>query len=353
MADNREERLRNTLAWYEENKENFHDFSELVLNKIHQALKERKILIAYSSCREKGLKSLKEKCQRTVFDDENQEQKLKYNDPKNEITDFSGVRIVTYLKSDIPLIKDVVEKLFFIDAKNSGDKIESLSENEVGYLSMHYVVSLKEYSYETNKYKGFKCEVQIRTVLQDAWSQIFHDRQYKAGYNGLSPSYELKRKTNLVAGSLELIDEQIDELVHEYDSMNKKHLRELEYQKILDLEITQSTLFDYCRIKFKDRVNRYYNAEATILLLNEYKLKYIRDIDNIVQTNFVDAIMETDQVTIDKLISYVLIIADHEKYFSLTGRDYFKTISKKSLDILNKFIDINDVCAKHNVAIDD
>lgn len=352
MVDKKDERLSNTLAWYESNKKNYHKFSKLVLEKILEALEERKILIAYSSCREKGIKSLKDKCEKTIYDKESKKEILKYNNPKNEITDFAGVRIVTYLKSDISLVKNVVENLFCIDYENSGDKIDTLSENEIGYLSMHYIVSLKDYSYEHNKYKGFKCEVQIRTVLQDAWSQIFHDRQYKSGFNGIMPSYELKRRTNLIAGSLELIDDQIDNLVQQYDSMNKKALKELEYQKILDLEIYPSSLFDYCRIKFKDRINRYYNADSTITLLHEYDFKYIRDIDNIVQDRFVEAIMKTNQVTIDKLISYILIIADPEKYFSLSSGDYFKRISKQSIELLSGFVEIDDICDKHNVVIE-
>lgn len=352
MYNKRDERLFNTIAWYESNKKNYQKFSKLVLEKIREALEERNILIAYSSFREKSLKSLKDKCEKTIIDNDSKKEILKYNDPKNEITDFAGVRIVTYLKSDIPLIKNVVENLFCIDYENSGDKIDSLSENEIGYLSMHYIVSLKDYSYENNKYKGYKCEVQIRTVLQDAWSQIFHDRQYKSGFNGIIPSYELKRKTNLIAGSLELIDSQIDDLVQEYDSMNKSILKEQRYQKILDLEIYPSSLFDYCRFKFNDRVNRYYDADATVSLLLEYNLKYIRDVDNIVQDSFVDAIIKTNQVTIDKLISYILIIDNPEKYFSLSGSAHFKSISRKSMELLSGFVYIDDLCNKHNIVIE-
>lgn len=352
IVNKNDERLKNMLAWYESNKDNYRKFSQLVLEKILDALDERKILIANSSYREKSLSSLKDKCQKKVYDDNKKIETLKYTDPKNEIMDFAGVRIVTYLKSDIPLIKSIIENLFCIDYENSGDKIDELSENEIGYLSMHYIVSLKEYSYEHNKYKSFKCEIQIRTVLQDAWSQIFHDRQYKSGINGIVPSYELKRKTNLIAGSLELIDDQIDELVHQYDSMNRHALKESQYQRILDLKISSSSLSDYCRIKFKDRVNRYYNAEFTVSILHKYNLVYIRDLDNMVQDRFVDAIMKSDQVTIDKLISYILIIANSEKYFSLLDSDSIKTISHKSTEILNGFVDIDKICEKHNVTIE-
>lgn len=352
MADKHDERIQNMLDWYKSNKENYKKFSRLVLSKTLNALKERNIQIAYSSYREKNLTSLENKCRKKIYDDNKKTDVLKYTDPKNEIMDFAGVRIVTYLKSDIPLIKNVIENLFCVDQKNSVDKIDELSENEIGYLSTHYIVSLKEVSFDETKFKNFKCEIQIRTVLQDAWSQIFHDRQYKAGFNGFVPSNEINRKTNLIAGSLELIDDQIDDLVRQYDLMNSKMTKEVNFQKILDLKISQSSLSEYCRIKFKDRVNRYYSAKTTLSILNKYELVHIRDIDNIVPINFADAIMKSDQVTIDKLISYILIIQNPEKYFSLLGDNYIKTISHKSTEILDGFVDIHNICEKHNVTIE-
>lgn len=350
LSDKNDERVKNLLDWYAEAQDNYCKFSKLILNKILDALQERKIQIAYYSNRVKTLDSLKEKSQRKVYTGDEKVEKLKYTDPKNQIMDFAGVRIVAYLMSDIPLIKNVVENLFCIDDENSGDKIDELSENEIGYLSMHYIVSLKAPSYEQSRYKNLKCEVQIRTVLQDAWSQIFHDRQYKSGVNGIVPSYELKRKTNLIAGSLELIDAQINNLVNQYDSMNDNILKEVYYQSILDLEISPKSLVEYCRIKFNDRVNKYYSAESVMSILHKYDLKYIRDIDNIVQTSFVEAIMKSDQVTIDKLISYILIIENAEKFFSLLNGDNSKKISVKSSEILSGFVDISNICEKYNVS---
>ena len=95
---------------------------------------------------------------------------------------MAGVRIVCYLPQDILPIQNIVESLFDVDRDNSMNKADLLNSNKVGYLSVHYIVSLKEefLSGEQRKYKGMKCEIQLRTVLQDAWSQVFHDRQYKS-----------------------------------------------------------------------------------------------------------------------------------------------------------------------------
>ena len=153
----------------------------------------------------------------------------------------------------------------------------------------------------------------------------------------------------MIAGSLELIDDQLDVLVQEYDYLNKDFLKESQFQNVLDLEISSVSLVEYCKIKFKGIVNRFYNEQATILVLNKYGFKYIRDIDNVVQDRFVDIILTTDQVTIDKLVSYILIIANCDKYFSLIGSDCFKSISKRSKSVLIGFVDIDNICAKYNI----
>ena len=220
MTQQENERLKNFIDWYSSTYSNYCQFSELILQKIITALNERDFVIAYSSSRAKDIDSLIKKCKKTICDKESGEFVLKYDNPQKQITDLAGVRIVTYLKTDIDAIKKIIERLFTIDVDNSGDKIDAMSDNEIGYLSMHYIVSLKEITFETSKFKDYKCEIQIRTILQDAWAQIFHDRQYKGILNDVCYSYEIKRKTSLIAGALELIDNQITDLVSEYDSLN-------------------------------------------------------------------------------------------------------------------------------------
>ena len=353
MTEREQERINNTLSWYEERRSNYSDFSKIILEKIQEALDERKIVIASSSCRAKARSSLEAKCKKTIWNEETHEYQLKYSDPKNQIMDFAGARIVAYLNSDIQLICKTVETLFNIDYKNSGDKRIALSENEIGYLSVHYIVSLKEYPFEYKRYKGYKCEVQIRTVLQDAWAQIFHDRQYKNNFFSTTPSYDLRRNTSLVAGALELIDNQIAMIVREYDSLNQTEIDNNAYQYLLDSEITSDSVSRYCKIKFLGQVNRYYNADITISTLKDCGFTTIRDIDNVIQESFVKAVITTNQITIDRLITYLLIISDKETFFSLPNSQMVKSITKESFDLLNDFVDMENICTHHHIKIEE
>ncbi|MCM1107150.1 MAG: RelA/SpoT domain-containing protein [Blautia sp.] len=169
MADI-EQRTLNFLKWYEENEEKYSDFAQYVLEKVLDALNERAMLHAYHSSRAKKLASLMDKCAKKIYDEGTKSYILKYNDPRNQITDLAGVRIVCYLPQDVVPVQRIVENMFDIDKDNSNDKIDFLKSDKVGYLSVHYIISLKEtqLSTEQRKYRGMKCEIQLRTVLQDA-----------------------------------------------------------------------------------------------------------------------------------------------------------------------------------------
>jgi ppGpp synthetase/RelA/SpoT-type nucleotidyltranferase len=100
----------------------------------------------------------------------------------DEITDIVGVRIITYLESDVNNLYDLITKEFTIDTQNSIDK-RILADNQFGYRSLHVVVSLNSERCKLTEYKKFenlKCEIQIRSILQHAWAEIEHDLGYKS-----------------------------------------------------------------------------------------------------------------------------------------------------------------------------
>lgn len=349
--DSTKNRISNFLRWYEQKKDIYGEFSRCVLDKISFALKERNIIYAYDSCRAKSLDSLSVKCKKKIYNKDTDEYELKYNDPKKQITDFAGVRIVCYLPQDIPPIQHIIENMFEIDRNNSMNKVDILKDNEVGYLSVHYVVSLKkdEIPYEQKKYKGMKCEIQIRTVLQDAWSQVFHDRQYKCNTTTIdSVPNSLIRDTNLVAGALELIDKEIGNLAVKYDEL-AINISNTDYQELLDEQITRENLKRYFEIKFANINLLYYSYEDILKNMARFDLVCLRDIDEMFDERLTEEIKQLDyQLTIDKVLMYGMIAKDAEKFFEYEENKN-SVISKKSYKFLDKFIDIKYICKKYNI----
>lgn len=331
-------------------KARYSKFAKLVLEKIRNALNARQIAIAYSSCREKDIVSLEKKCHKKV---ENEKGELvnKYADVKNEIMDLAGVRIVTYLLDDVYEIRKIVEELFDIIYEHSGDKLDLLGADKIGYLSVHYIVNLKESLLGAGEedYSGLKCEIQIRTVLEDAWAQIFHDRQYKNSIEEHVFSDNLKRKTNLLSGNLELLDYQINDIVKEYDRINRmEESRKLRI--LLEQPISRENIIAYIYLKFGKNVV-FFDYEKMKTILNEYGVKNIRKLDSCCNsTNFCNKISNfSSYITADKIISYILMIKDSNKFFKKIGTEV--VLSKESSDFLGEFIDIDAACEKFNIKI--
>ena len=130
-----------------------------------------------------------------------------------DITDILGCRVICYLSDEIDKIGQKVEESFVIDWENSSDKRSLIKEDAFGYLSLHYICSLPEGSKWPDEICGKKFEIQIRTILQHAWSAINHDIGYKSDFG---VPREVRRQFARLAGLLELAD---DEFVRVRDNM--------------------------------------------------------------------------------------------------------------------------------------
>ncbi|KTB55067.1 hypothetical protein AO067_20875 [Pseudomonas viridiflava ICMP 13104] len=195
-------------------------------------------LVVHSiSCRCKTLDSLELKAQK----------KHEKNTPYlslDEITDLSGVRIITHFSSDLDKIADLVEREFDIDFLNSVDKREYQDPEKFGYASIHYVVSfnsarlaLPEYS----KFAGLKAEIQIRSILQHAWAEIEHDIGYKAD---VEIPRDIRRRFSRLSGLLELADQEFEAIRTELDEYAKV-VRESPDFKLSSIAIDKTSLHSF------------------------------------------------------------------------------------------------------------
>lgn len=141
-----------------------------------------------------------------------------YSKPETQMTDLSGIRIVTFLEEQVDQISKVIETLFAIDSENSLDRSKSLGPDRMGYRSAHFVCSLGKKRTGLPEYEGLealKFEIQLRTVLQHAWAELAHDRSFK--FKTVLP-VALQRKLNLYSGMLEIVDNGFDEIAKEIDT---------------------------------------------------------------------------------------------------------------------------------------
>ena len=141
----------------------------------------------------------------------------KYNDPASKMTDLTGIRVIVYLESDIAKVSEIIESAFAVDFENSANQDEHLSVNQIGYRSVHYVCDLGKDRAKLPEFYGLeslKFEIQVRTVLQHAWAELAHDRNYKFS-DRLPPNIE--RSLYLYAGMLEIADKGFNDLSKQID----------------------------------------------------------------------------------------------------------------------------------------
>jgi ppGpp synthetase/RelA/SpoT-type nucleotidyltranferase len=142
-----------------------------------------------------------------------QQGKPLYEDPLRQITDQIGIRVITYLHSDVAAVAGLLDdQLHVLDDRDLGE--ETASEGRFGYASRHVLLEPNPTGPVTDEHPilvGQTASVQIRTVLQHAWAEFEHDIRYK----GTIPEAQvpdLDRRFTLAAGLLELADREFSSI---------------------------------------------------------------------------------------------------------------------------------------------
>ncbi|MBO9522767.1 MAG: (p)ppGpp synthetase [Nocardioidaceae bacterium] len=130
------------------------------------------------------------------------------DDPFEAITDQVGVRVITYLLSDVDAVADLLaDQLAVLDDRDMGQ--ETAAKGRFGYASRHLLLDARPGRGEAPMLRP--ASVQVRTVLQHAWAEFEHDIRYK----GTVPEEhvpDLDRRFTLAAGLLELADREFTEI---------------------------------------------------------------------------------------------------------------------------------------------
>jgi ppGpp synthetase/RelA/SpoT-type nucleotidyltranferase len=136
--------------------------------------------------------------------------KKAYERPFEQIEDWCGIRITCYYPNDIGIIQNIISEEFEI--KTSGNPKNSSDYYALGYRPTHFVIGIKQSWSATPNYLGLeklKAEIQVRTVLMQAWAEVEHRLSYRSMQE--IPS-QFRRKFARLSAQFELADEQFEEL---------------------------------------------------------------------------------------------------------------------------------------------
>jgi putative GTP pyrophosphokinase len=260
-----------------------------------------------------------------------------YKKPQEELTDLTGIRVVTFLENQVIQVGKAIRRLFEVDDKNSLDRASILGQDKIGYRSTHFVCSLGRKRESLPEYEGLgelKFEIQVRTVLQHAWAELAHDRSFKFG-PGL-PAH-IERKLNLYSGMLEVVDAGFETISNEIDDY-RKSLETKTLNQISSIEINNLSLDKFVETLSKQLGVKAEKISITSDLIEElrhYGIDTIGQLEALVtdefRTNF------NVSTTNIGLIRDLMLYNDIEKY--LSGPAHWQGMGEDTVEFLSQKYD--------------
>lgn len=282
----------------------------------------------------------------------------KYNDPENEIMDMAGVRVITYTQSEAEIVAKLVKELFDIMPEYSVDKTEELGTDRVGYRSIHFVGTLGKARLilpENQTFEGMRFEIQVRTILQHAWAEFEHDRNYK--FAGVLPA-KLKRRVSLLSGNLESIDSEFDSITHAME----EYAAAIEIRTEsgdLDVPIDSTSLMAYLTRRFTSLIEQgkldptlNKGDRELVQELRDMGIRTLKELDTGIPSNFDTFERKAAGDNFAGLLRNIMIIRDAERYFEKAWNKHWNLIGNENVELLQELgIDMLRLADKYNITI--
>jgi ppGpp synthetase/RelA/SpoT-type nucleotidyltranferase len=149
--------------------------------------------------------------------------------PFSLINDLIGLRIVVPFLEDLANIENIVTSSFKVTEVDH--KSKDLSIKEFGYDSTHLMIDIpSKILTEAGFDDAMTAEIQIRTILQDAWAEVEHELIYKTSIDKIETS--IKRKMTALNATLSLADITFQE-IRDYQNKRYADIQE-RHKKLMD-----------------------------------------------------------------------------------------------------------------------
>lgn len=166
------------------------------------------------------------------------------------IRDLLGLRFVVPFLEDVERVVDVVRETF--NVVEIERKSEALSYREFAYDSVHMEISLENKNINLPEFCYPSCEIQIRTILQDAWAEIEHQVVYKSNVE-YPDNQSIRKKMAALNANLALSDmifQEIRDKQQEMESWGHERFKELQKRA---KEVSIDSLPKYLVVNEKDK----------------------------------------------------------------------------------------------------
>ncbi|XHH09848.1 MAG: GTP pyrophosphokinase family protein [Candidatus Bathyarchaeia archaeon] len=335
------------VEWYSENFEKYQKLAQTVEKIVKDLLKKEKINFHDVTSRAKDIEKYNEKAS-----------KEKYKDPRSEIMDMAGIRVITYLDSDAKKVAEIIKKSFKYFPEFSVDKSEQLGQDRAGYRSVHCICNLGEKfkAPENEEFVDCLFEIQIRTILQHAWAEFEHDRNYK--FKGVLPLL-LKRRLAMVSGNLELMDWTFESIAMSFNEYTIG-LHEKTSKGDLTPLITSASLSIYLGKKLEELVKNglqpvlYFDSKV----IGELATMGITNLDQLekaIPEDFVKTNLELKSYsTYTSTLIDLMIIYNANDYFEKAWKQTWNSLDRESINLYKHYgVQIDQLMEKYNLNVED
>lgn len=136
------------------------------------------------------------------------------------LTDIIGIRAVCYYSDEVNQIRRSLRKYFTEVEITDKTHILEKTDDKFGYKSLHMQLLLKNRLRNipnTGRFRNIIIELQIRTLVQDAWGTLDHVIKYKK-----SIPQKLKRRINRLSALFEIADDEFLSIKNEIKQEERK-----------------------------------------------------------------------------------------------------------------------------------
>lgn len=205
-----------------------------------QVILEKAILTAENlprpqsaQCRAKGIESLRRRL--------SEDNKIDTQTLEGDRRDLAGVRLIFYTNNDVnrivnsPLIHDNFE----IEENSIKIHHPNLENEGARYRAIHYTVRLREDRLRLPEYTtfaGFRCEIQIQTILEHAWAETSHDILYKSK---LSDGYGGEAMKGIKRRFARIMDKYLIPAGYEFQKAQQDYERLLQGKELFDKDVVK------------------------------------------------------------------------------------------------------------------
>lgn len=246
------------------------------------------------------------------------------------VTDMMGIRIICTFLEDISQVQAQLTALF--NVKEIEVKGATQSFKEFGYESVHVLIAVPQNCVPKDAKplpNDLVCEIQIRTILQDAWAEVEHELIYKTEFTPFD--LPLRRKLASMNASLSLADIIFQE-IRDYQSKLQAELnmrRKSFYQKADDLTGEGKVDPKEGGDKNIERVNPYVSGTIDDLILQAIQAHNEGNLERAI--HIYTMIIESNPPPNDVVLS---VIFKHRGMAYFTQNDYEHALAdfKKSFD---------------------